>query len=439
MNRLATTTCAAVALCAAFAPSPSFASTITIDNVAQRWPWNNKIDITYTVTGGQTLSSDGTGDVYAKIVFNATIDGTAYTIDGVHDIGANASNGTHTVTWTPPSSLKTKATGCTMTATLSAADAPSGDDYMIVDLDTGAISYEGLLYSQELSNARYNTDTYKQDKLVLRKVPMGAYQVGHADIGTSGSANTPKTWNLAQYNDGATYYIGIFHVTQAQYLKITGTNPASKTTHNSNYALIADDTIVNRPVDYVTWNNMRGTDGTSHNLGTLEPSSTGTFLQRLNYLTGMEADGYGFDLPTEIMWEIAARAGTTTTYWWGNDMIDTVQSDGRYYLACRSNANDSTVAAGTTIPNPWGIYDVAGNICNMCIDTWGLADLADAESPYVGYIDASNSYRRNRGASSYYSQYSQLSRRYGFINNTGYQTAVLQNGNIGYRIVKLAK
>ena len=65
-----------------------------------------------------------------------------------------------------------------MTATLLAAENPSGDDYMIVDLQTGEVTYEGLLGTgadgQTRSNARYNTDEYKTTKMVLRKVPRWA-------------------------------------------------------------------------------------------------------------------------------------------------------------------------------------------------------------------------------------------------------------------------
>ena len=119
--------CAAIAAIATL-PATASAASITVDSVAQRWPWNNKLDITYTVTGGQNVAAE----TYARIVFTANIGGTAYTIDGVHDVGANASDGTHTVTWTLPAGLK--ATGCTMTAQLLSTDNPSGDDYLIVDL-----------------------------------------------------------------------------------------------------------------------------------------------------------------------------------------------------------------------------------------------------------------------------------------------------------------
>ncbi|MBR4260118.1 MAG: hypothetical protein IKQ17_13885 [Kiritimatiellae bacterium] len=101
--------CVAAAAIAAL-PITASAASITVDSVVQRWPWNNKLDITYTVTGGQNVAAE----TYARIVFTASIGTTNITIDGVHDVGASASDGTHTVTWTLPAGLK--ATGCTMTA-----------------------------------------------------------------------------------------------------------------------------------------------------------------------------------------------------------------------------------------------------------------------------------------------------------------------------------
>ena len=81
---------------AAFAMAGMFAlganaSSVTIDSVTQRWPWNNKVDITYTVTDGQNVAAG----VFCRLVFTANVGGSTYTIDGVHDVGANASSGTH--------------------------------------------------------------------------------------------------------------------------------------------------------------------------------------------------------------------------------------------------------------------------------------------------------------------------------------------------------
>ena len=90
----------------------SAAPTVEIKSVAQRWPWNNKLDITYEVTDGQDVAKN----VFRRLVFTAKIGGEEFTIDGVHDVGANASSGVHTVTWTAPAGYRTD--NCTMSAAL---------------------------------------------------------------------------------------------------------------------------------------------------------------------------------------------------------------------------------------------------------------------------------------------------------------------------------
>ena len=160
--------------------------TVTIDSVTQRWPWNNNVDITYTVTGGTDMSNHE----YYKIKFKATVNGTDYVLDGSKDVIASTLNGTHTVTWTNVPAVK--ATGCTMGATMYATTG----DYMIIDLNTGNMALEDLEAGDSLAafpshaNARYNTGLYKTDWLVLRRVPRtaaaassysGGYPTGHAN------------------------------------------------------------------------------------------------------------------------------------------------------------------------------------------------------------------------------------------------------------------
>ena len=63
------------------------------------------------------------------------------------------------------------ATNASLTATLFTTNVPSGNDYMVVDLATGAVVYEGLFATQGESNTRYNTDEYKSTKMALKVIP----------------------------------------------------------------------------------------------------------------------------------------------------------------------------------------------------------------------------------------------------------------------------
>ena len=350
---LAFMTVAALAYCAQATPG------VQINSVMQRWPWNNKVDINYTVTDGQDVSRN----VFCKLVFNATINGQAYTIDGT-TIGADASSGTHTATWdNPPTGVKTA--NCTMTATLLSADAPSGNDYMIIDLANNcAISFEGLLASQELSNQRYNTATYKTTKMVLRKVAAGGtYPTGRNSV----ASNQPRTWTTDR-----DYYLGIFGVTQDQYTQLGFSNP-SPSQHQG---------IAAAPVTRVTYDLLRGS-GTAP-ADAVPPADNvndSSYLKRLNYKTGNK---FGFDLPTEIMFEIAARAGATTKYWWGDD-ADSAK------VVCSQNPGPQAV--GSCPANSWGFYDMAGNVATLCRDTQADGDtpenLHDAPDPWtpVGSVE----------------------------------------------------
>ena len=333
------------------------ASSVTIDSVTQRWPWNNKVDITYTVTGGQDVSAG----VYCRLVFNATVNGETYVIDGVTNVGASASSGTHTVTWNPPSGIK--ASNCSMTATLLSADNPSGDDYMIVNLQTGKISYEGLLASQDASNARYNTALYKTTNMVLRKIARTAdsafpngYRTGSAASDLQGT-NTRTNW-ITKLD----YYIGVFPVTQWQFNEIFGSNPSSS---------VVDSEGNNhwyRPVNRVRWYEGRRPYVTTNavDIGVGDK----TFFGELNGLTRNASGVTGFDYPTKLMGEIATRGGADTEYPWG----DTSAGADDYVV----RAVSVPAEVGTKLPNGLGLYDMIGNVSEWALDENSRADKADA-------------------------------------------------------------
>lgn len=79
--------------------------------------------------------------------------------------------------------------------------------------------------------------------------------------------------------------------------------------------------------------------------------------------------GMGLRLPTEAEWEYACRAGTTTEYFWG-DKID--QSRANYSAVSNEGKNKKmTMPVGSYKGNPWGIYDMHGNVKEWCFDWLG--------------------------------------------------------------------
>lgn len=183
------------------------------------------------------------------------------------------------------------------------------------------------------------------------------------------------------------FYIGVFEITQKQYSLIYGSNPSS----------YKGDT---RPVEYVSYNTIRGTGGTA---GAGWPTyghavDSGSFLGKLRAKTGKT-----FDLPTEAQWEYACRAGTTTALNTGKNLTSTgrdsaMDEAGRYNY----NQNDGKggyssnhTKVGSYLPNAWGLYDMHGNVWEWCLD-WYKSDLdssavTDPKGPNSG------SYRVIRG------------------------------------------
>jgi len=129
------------------------------------------------------------------------------------------------------------------------------------------------------------------------------------------------------------FYLGSTEVTQEQYQSVMGTNP-------SNFAKADDAKTL--PVENVTWN-----DATE-------------FCRRLSAMPAERLHGRTYRLPCEAEWEYACRAGTTADI--------SMHAMGRAYseMAWINLKPGTTRPVGTKKANPWGLYDMLGNVAEWC-------------------------------------------------------------------------
>ncbi len=136
----------------------------------------------------------------------------------------------------------------------------------------------------------------------------------------------------------------------------------------------------NRPVINISWDDVQ------------------EYLRWLNRLTGEQ-----YRLPTEAEWEYAARAGTTTPFSTGN-CIDTSQAnyDGTFdYAKCSADTGvnlGQTVPTGSYPPNPWGLFDMHGNVSELTDDCWNEG-FEDAPADGSAWMDGNCAQRVMRGGS----------------------------------------
>jgi uncharacterized protein (TIGR02996 family) len=166
------------------------------------------------------------------------------------------------------------------------------------------------------------------------------------------------------------FFMGVSAVTQAQWAAVMGTDPS----HFKG---------PNRPVENVSWEDTLG------------------FCAALSGSTGLRVE-----LPSEAEWEYACRAGTTTEYHCGNVLnTDLANYDGNHSWngSPKGVHREETTDVGSFPPNPWGLFDLHGNVWEWCADAYAPYTGDDRTDPEVKDINSDNSLRVLRGGSWYVS------------------------------------
>ena len=179
------------------------------------------------------------------------------------------------------------------------------------------------------------------------KIPAGTFLMGSTEAEKARSSDEGPQHEVVISRP---FFMGIHPVTQEQYERIMGENP-SRTKGPSH------------PVEHVSWD------------------MAVAFCQRLAAETGRTVR-----LPTEAEFEYATRAGTTTRYFYGDDPASKQLDD---YAWTYKNCKLDIHPVGRKKPNPWGLYDVYGNVWQWCSDWYGdypAAKQTDPQGPATGDV-----------------------------------------------------
>jgi formylglycine-generating enzyme required for sulfatase activity len=147
------------------------------------------------------------------------------------------------------------------------------------------------------------------------------------------------------------FWLGAYEVTQGEYSILTGRNPS--------HFKDADPLC---PVEKLTYY-----DAQAYCRALTDKERAAMRL----------TDEYEYRLPTEAEWEYACRAGTTNLFSFGDsaDLADP-------YAWTAENSDGKTHPVGLKRPNPWGLYDIHGNVWEWCSDWFARYPAIALSDPY---------------------------------------------------------
>lgn len=180
------------------------------------------------------------------------------------------------------------------------------------------------------------------------------------------------------------------------------------------------------PVIHVSWNDAINFCNYWNEKSGFKPSydAKGNLLNTEGEIITDIGKVYGFRSPSEAEWEYACRAGTSTLYYTG-DQLSPEQANFNEHLG-------DTQAVGSYAPNPWGLYDMHGNVWEWCQDVFD-ADFykkCEKQGQVSNPLNVQNGTSRVIRGGSWF-LHTQLCRS---TNRYDYPTSI-RNNFVGFRVV----
>ena len=310
--------------------------------IQQRYPWNGKVDISFNLAGTR---------VNNNITVNAldTATGKSLNVATLYDGKGNLISlpikltpGKHHLVWDTDADVPTGYKTDSLSVTISAGQHYDLPLYQVIDLSGGPTAERFPITALNDVPEGGWTKEYKTTKIVLKLIQPGRVHLGPFRLNSVSGEEADAIITKP-------FYIGVFKVTRKQWELVMGDFAGTDQGYNKEQVfnkyksmlggkLWSDITIEQCPITETPPKLLRGLDYLSK-WPEDKAVAQNSFFGVLRRKTGLNT----FDLPTEVEWEYAARAGT------------------------REN-KDLPFKGKDDVPNSWGLYEMMDDIAEVCVD-----------------------------------------------------------------------